>query len=75
MGEDLCYILVEALGEKGTLCSLANSLIRFDVEGPTDIAAFGNGNPLLLEPFQADSRKLFYSKLMLIVIWEKPIRK
>jgi beta-galactosidase len=66
-GEDLCYILVEALDEKGTLCPLADNLIRFEVEGPAEIAGVGNGNPLSLEPFQANSRKLFYGKAMLIL--------
>jgi beta-galactosidase len=66
-GEDLCYILVEAVDENGTLCSLADNLIHFEVEGPAEIAAVGNGNPLSLEPFQADYRKLFYGKAMLIL--------
>lgn len=66
-GEDLCYILVEALDEKGTLCPLAENLIRFKVEGPAEIAGVGNGNPLSLEPFQANSRKLFYGKAVLIL--------
>ena len=58
-GEDLCYILVEAVDEKGTLCPLAENMVRFKVEGPAEIAGVGNGNPLSLEPFQADYRKLF----------------
>jgi len=66
-GEDLCYILVEALDEKGTLFPLANNLIRFKIDGPAEIAGIGNGNPLSLEPFQADYRKLFYGKAMLIL--------
>lgn len=66
-GEDLCYILVEALDEKGTLCPLADNSVHFDVEGPADIAGVGNGNPMSFEPFQADSRKLFYGKAMLIL--------
>ncbi|MEJ2702365.1 MAG: glycoside hydrolase family 2 TIM barrel-domain containing protein [Sedimentisphaerales bacterium] len=66
-GEDLCYVLVEAVDAKGTLCPLADNLIRFKVTGPAEIAAVGNGNPLSLEPFQADYRKLFYGKAMLIV--------
>jgi hypothetical protein len=66
-GEDLCYILVEALDDKGTLCPLADNLVRFKVEGPADIAGVGNGNPLSLEPFQADHRELFYGKAMLIL--------
>jgi len=66
-GEDLCYILVEAVDDMGTLCPLADNLVRFKVEGPAEIAAVGNGNPLSLEPFQADHRKLFYGKAMLIL--------
>ena len=66
-GEDLCYILVEALDAKGTICPLADNLIRFKVEGPAEIAGVGNGNPLSIEPFQADYRKLFYGKAMLIL--------
>jgi len=66
-GEDLCYVLVEALDDHGTLCPLADNLVRFKVVGPAEIAAVGNGNPLSLEPFQADVRKLFYGKAMLIL--------
>jgi beta-galactosidase len=66
-GEDLCYVLVEAFDKKGTLCPLAENLVRFQVEGPAQIAGVGNGNPLSIEPFQADSRKLFYGKAMLIL--------
>ena len=66
-GEDLCYILVEALDKKGTLCPLADNHVNFEIDGPADIIAVGNGNPLSLEPFQADYRKLFYGKAMLIV--------
>ncbi len=66
-GEDLCYILVEAFDAEGTLCPLAENSVRFKVEGPAEIAGVGNGNPLSLEPFQSDSRKLFYGKAMLIL--------
>jgi len=66
-GDDLCYLLVEALDEQGTLCPLADNLVRFKVDGPAEIAAVGNGNPLSIEPFQTDYRKLFYGKAMLIL--------
>jgi len=66
-GEDLCYVLVEAFDDKGTLCPLADNLVRFKVDGPAEIAGVGNGNPLSIEPFQADYRKLFYGKAMLIL--------
>lgn len=66
-GEDLCYVLVEAVDAKGTLCPLADNLVNFEVGGPVEIAGVGNGNPLSLEPFQAEYRKLFYGKAMLIL--------
>ncbi len=66
-GEDLCYVLVEAVDERGTLCPLAENLIKFEVSGPAEIAGVGNGDPLSLEAFQAAGRKLFYGKAMLIL--------
>ncbi|MGA2324094.1 MAG: DUF4982 domain-containing protein [Sedimentisphaerales bacterium] len=66
-GDDLCYILVEAIDANDTLCPLADNLIKFKVDGPAEIAGVDNGNPLSYEPFQADYRKLFYGKAMLIL--------
>ena len=66
-GHDLSYILVEAFDENGVPCPLADHLIHFDIDGPAEIAGVGNGNPLSFEPFQADYRKLFYGKAMLIL--------
>ncbi|NLZ04268.1 MAG: DUF4982 domain-containing protein [Phycisphaerae bacterium] len=66
-GEDLAYILVEVLDGKGTLCPLAGNLVRFEIDGPAEIAGIGNGNPLSLESFQDDSHELFHGKAMLIL--------
>jgi beta-galactosidase len=66
-GDDLCYVLVEAVDEHGAPCPLADNLVRFTVNGPAEIVAVGNGDPLSMEPFQADRRRLFAGKAMLIV--------
>jgi beta-galactosidase len=66
-GEDLCYLLVEAIDAEGNECPLADNLVQFKVEGPAEIAGVGNGNPMSLEPDQADHRQLFFGKAMLIV--------
>jgi beta-galactosidase len=66
-GNDLCYILVEAMDANDTLCPLADNLIKFKVDGPAEIAGVDNGNPLSYEPFQADYRRLFFGKAMLIL--------
>ena len=66
-GDDLSYVLVEGLDKDGVLCPLADNKIEFKIEGPGEIAGVDNGNPLSLEPFQADYRQLFNGKAMLIV--------
>lgn len=65
--DDLSYLLVEAVDADGNVCPLAQNEVRFHVEGAGEIAAVGNGDPLSLEPFQADHRKLFFGKALLIV--------
>jgi len=50
--EDLCCILVEALDEKGALCSLTDNLICFDVEGLAKIKPVGNVNPFRSKYFR-----------------------
>jgi len=66
-GEDLCYILVEALDRDGNLCPLADNMIHFKIEGPAEIAGIGNGNPRSYEPFQDDRHSLFFGRAMLIL--------
>ncbi len=46
-------------------------MIHFEIKGPVKIAGVGNGNPRSYEPFQADYRKLFFGKAMLILRSEK----
>jgi len=66
-GDDLCYVTVELTDDHGILCPKADNLIRFNVDGPAVIAGVDNGDPQSLEPFQADFRKLFYGKAVLIL--------
>ncbi|MBN1973996.1 MAG: DUF4982 domain-containing protein [Sedimentisphaerales bacterium] len=66
-GCDLSYVLVEMIDADGNLCPLADNTVNFTADGQIEIAAVGNGNPLSIEPFMANSRKLFYGKAMLIL--------
>lgn len=66
-GDDLCYLLVEAVDREGNLCPLADNLVQFELSGAGEIAGVGNGNPMSLESFQSNQRKLFFGKAMLIV--------
>ena len=66
-GEDLSYVLVEALDAKGNPAPLADNLIQFDIQGPGEIAGIDNGDQTSYEPFQAPQHKLFFGKAMLII--------
>jgi beta-galactosidase len=66
-GEDLSFILVEALDAQGNLAPLADHLVRFEVQGPGEMAGVDNGDQCSLDPFQSDQGKLFFGKAMLIV--------
>jgi len=66
-GEDLSFILVEALDAQGQLAPLADNLIQFEVEGAGEIAGVDNGDQVSLDPFQGKQRRLFYGKAMLIL--------
>ena len=66
-GNDLSYILIEALDKDGNPCPLADNLVNMGLTGPGTIAGVGNGNPLSLEPFQASQVHLFFGKAMLII--------
>ncbi len=66
-GEDLSYVLVEALDAKGNLCPLAMDDVQFTVTGPGAIAGVGNGDHHFPAEFQTNHVTLFYGKAMLIV--------
>jgi beta-galactosidase len=66
-GEDLSYILIEALDKDGNLCPLADNEVTITLTGPGSIAGVGNGNPQSFAPFKSDKVKLFYGKAMVVV--------
>ena len=66
-GDDLCYVLVEAIDEHGTVCPLAMNPVAFEVTGPATIAGVGNGDHHFPAEFDTDRVELFYGKAMLIL--------
>jgi beta-galactosidase len=70
-GDDLSFITVRIEDKDGNLCPMADSLVRFKVEGAGRIAAVDNGNAATVEPFQADYRKAFNGLCLLIVRSER----
>lgn len=66
-GNDLSYILIEAVDKEGNLCPLANNKVDIKMSGAGKIAGVGNGNPQSMTSFKSNSVNLFYGKAMLIV--------
>ena len=66
-GSDLSFITVQVHDDVGTVVPHADHLITFRIEGPGQIIAVDNGNPVSHEPFKATYRKAFKG-LALVVI-------
>lgn len=66
-GDDLSYLLVEAIDASGNVCPLAMNEVQFTVDGPGIIAGVGNGDHHYPAEFDTDHVTLFYGKAMLIV--------
>lgn len=66
-GQDLSYVLIEALDAEGNLAPLQMDKIDLKLDGPGSIAGVGNGNPQSFDPFQANSVPLFYGKAVVIL--------
>jgi beta-galactosidase len=66
-GNDLSFITVKVLDEKGNVVPAADNLIQFRVKGNGIIAGVDNGNPVSMEPFKTDHRKAFNGQCLVIV--------
>jgi beta-galactosidase len=72
-GQDLSYITVELLDDKGIRNPKAENLIEFDIEGPGEIVAVGNSNPVSLESYQQPKRKAWQGRCLVIIKSEKTL--
>jgi len=66
-GDDLSFVLVEAVDNHGNLCPLAMNDVKFALEGPASIAGVANGDHHFPAEFDSDHVSLFYGKAMLVV--------
>jgi beta-galactosidase len=70
-GSDLSFVTVTIADRDGQLVPRTHNLVKFAVEGPAEIAAVDNGNPISFEPFQASERKAF-NGLALVILRTRP---
>jgi beta-galactosidase len=58
---------VELCDDKGIVNPVADNLLKFSIQGPGKIVGVGNANPLSTESFQAEERKAWRGRCLVIV--------
>jgi len=66
-GQDLSYLVVEAVDADGRLQPHADQELQFSISGPGTIAAVGNGDGQDADAYQGDRRKLFQGRALVVV--------
>jgi beta-galactosidase len=66
-GQDLCFVTVEVTDEQGNWCPLADDTIEYNLVGPGTIAAVGSGDLTSREPYQANPRKVYQGRGLIVV--------
>ncbi len=66
-GDDMSFIVVEALDKDGNLCPLADHMVEFSIEGAGELAGADNGNPMCFESFADSRQSLSYGKAVLVI--------
>jgi beta-galactosidase len=66
-GKDLAFVTVDVVDKKNLLVPKSNNMIKFEIDGPGEIIAVGNGNPNCHEPFIADKHSVFNGKCLVII--------
>ena len=66
-GQDLAFVTVEALDEKGVWNPQAMPVVSFSIEGPGSLAAIGTGDMTSMESYQGASRQLFQGRALAVV--------
>jgi beta-galactosidase len=66
-GQDLSFVVVEALDADGRLQPNADREVGFAITGPGTIAAVGSGDGTSDEPYVSTSRRLFNGRALVVV--------
>ncbi|QDV80578.1 Beta-galactosidase [Planctomycetes bacterium K2D] len=66
-GQDLAFVTLEAVDERGTPCPLADALVEVEVTGVGKLAAAAGGDPTSMRSFQDSKVALFNGKAVAII--------
>ena len=66
-GQDLSYLIVEAVDAEGRLQPNDDQEVQFSISGPGTIAAVGNGDGQDDASYHGDRRKLYQGRALVVV--------
>jgi len=66
-GDDLIYVLIEAVDSIGTPCPWDSRKVSASVTGPAEIVGIDAGNPMCFETIADAEQSLFYGKAVLVL--------
>jgi beta-galactosidase len=73
-GKDLSFVTLEICDNEGLMVPRSNNLVEFSIEGPGEIVATDNGDPMNLVAFPSLSRNAF-NGMALAIVRSKPGEK
>lgn len=66
-GKSLAFVAVEVVDKDGNLCPMADHQIHFTLDGEACIAGVDNGSQFSMERFQANHRKAFHGRCLVVL--------
>jgi beta-galactosidase len=66
-GQDLAFVTVKVVDKNGDVVPRSRNMVHFEIDGPGEIIAVGNGDATSFEPFQATRRSAFNGLCLAII--------
>lgn len=66
-GKDLVFVAVNIWDKNNNLVPRIDNMIHFEIKGPGEIIAVGNGDPTSHESFQANNHSAFNGKCLVVI--------
>ena len=70
-GQDLSYITIELVDEKGRTDPKARNMVDFKISGPGRIVGVGNADPMSIESYQLPRRSAWKGRCLVIIKSQK----
>jgi beta-galactosidase len=66
-GQDLSFVTIEIVDDKGTVCTDFHEYVDFRLQGPGTLQAIGNGDLTSRESYVAKPRKVYQGRALVVI--------